>query len=62
MAQRGMILVRRVFSLDMRSGVQGVNGMHTSSRMQMGFGSHSSDNDPDVIDKEKEKSLSGALR
>jgi len=45
--------------MDVRLSLQGINSLHTSSRMQMGFGSHSSDNDPDVIHEEKEKHLSG---
>ncbi len=47
--------------MEVRFGPQSINGMHTSSRMEMGFGSHSSDNDPDVLHKEKEKNLSGTL-
>ena len=48
--------------MDLRYGLQGVSRLHTSSRMQMGFGSHTSDNDPDVLHKEKEKNLSGEIR
>ncbi|EIE24563.1 hypothetical protein COCSUDRAFT_52996 [Coccomyxa subellipsoidea C-169] len=34
--------------------------LYTSSpQVQMGFGSHSSDNDPEVLDREKERNLKG---
>lgn len=39
--------------------VQRVSAYTTSSKVQMGFGSHSSDNDPDVLHKEKERNLQG---
>lgn len=42
---------------DTRLVLQRVSGYITSSRVQMGFGSHSSDNDPDVLHKEKERNL-----
>lgn len=61
MAIRSMTLAGRVLRLNRVMGLQGVNTLHTSSRVQMGFGSHGSDNDPDVLDKEKEKNLSGNL-
>ena len=61
MALRSMKLARRVCSVNLRYVLQGVSRLHTSSRMQMGFGSHSSDNDPDVLHKEKEKNLAGEL-
>ena len=61
MALRSINVARRLANLEVRFGPQGINGMHTSSRMEMGFGSHSSDNDPDVLHKEKEKNLSGTL-
>jgi len=59
MALRSMNLARKMVGMDVRLSLQGINSLHTSSRMQMGFGSHSSDNDPDVIHEEKEKHLSG---
>ena len=62
MALRSMNLARRMCGEDLRYGLQGVSRLHTSSRMQMGFGSHSSDNDPDVLHKEKEKHLAGEIR
>ena len=61
MALRSINVARKLATLEVRFGSQGVNSMHTSSRMEMGFGSHSSDNDPDVLHKEKEKNLSGTL-
>ena len=61
MALRSINVARRLADLKVRFGPQSINGMHTSSRMEMGFGSHSSDNDPDVLHKEKEKNLSGTL-
>ncbi|CAL5219449.1 g1284 [Coccomyxa viridis] len=57
-----MTLAGRVLRLNRVPGLQGVNTLHTSSRVQMGFGSHGSDNDPDVLDKEKEKNLSGKTK
>ncbi len=37
--------------------------LYTSSpQVQMGFGSHSSDNDPEVLDREKERNLKGQYR
>ena len=47
--------------MNVAPSLQGVSNLHSSSRMQMGFGSHSSDNDPDILHKEKEKNLSGAF-
>ncbi len=44
---------------DVRLMMQRVSGYTTSSQLQMGFGSHSSDNDPDVLHKEKERNLRG---
>ena len=54
-----MTFAGRVFRMP---GLQGVSNLHTSSRMHMGFGSHGSDNDPDVLHKEKERNLSGAFQ
>ena len=62
MALRSMTLAGKVLRLYRVPGLQGVNTLHTSGRVQMGFGSHGSDNDPDVLHKEKEKNLSGILR
>lgn len=57
-----MAFAGRVLRVNRIPGLQGVNNVHTSSRVQMGFGSHGSDNDPDVLHKEKEKNLSGAFQ
>jgi len=54
-----MTFAGRVFRMP---GLQGVSNLHTSSRMHMGFGSHGSDNDPDVLHKEKERNLSGETK
>ena len=62
MALSSMNVVMRAIRLRMVPGLQGINNVHTSGRMQMGVGSHTSDNDPDVLHKEKEKNLSGALQ
>lgn len=40
----------------------GVRCYTISPRVQMGLGSHSSDNDPDVLHREKEKNLQGQYR
>lgn len=52
---------RRLALGDSRLILQRVSGYTTSSQLQMGFGSHSSDNDPDVLHKEKERNLRGKL-
>ncbi|CAL8467572.1 g7110 [Coccomyxa elongata] len=48
---------RRLALGDSRLILQRVSGYTTSSQLQMGFGSHCSDNDPDVLHKEKERNL-----
>lgn len=63
MAMQSMLSTGKRLALgDARAILQRVNGYTTSSRVQMGFGSHSSDNDPDVLHKEKEKTLKGKSR
>ena len=49
----------RLLARDARLVVGAGNGFHTSGKASMGFGSHASDNDPDVLHKEKEKNLKG---
>ncbi len=52
----------RLAAQDARLVCQGTNTFHTSTKAGMGFGSHASDNDPDVLHKEKEKNLAGTAR
>ena len=49
----------RLAAQDVRVAFQGMNAIHASSSAGMGMGSHASDNDPDVLHREKHKNLSG---
>ena len=51
----------RLAAQDARLVCQGASPFHTSTYACMGTGSHASDNDPDVLHKEKEKNLAGTL-
>ena len=53
---------RLLVAHDARLVVGGGNRIHTSGKASMGFGSHASDNDPETLDKEKEKNLKGTAK
>ena len=60
MALRTLLGVgNRLIVQDALLAVGAVNGFHTSGKDSMGIGSHASDNDPHVLDKEKERNLKG---